>query len=221
MTRSKQSGQAMVEMAIGVTMFLVAAFGAVQLGLSALADEGIQSAALAGARVASEAPQPGNPLARLSAGRSAALSALGQVELGLAQSRSCSGASPCGFRGECVLYQGKRPLTGTEFPCDQVGSRADSSLQYGPSPTDLDGQQNPACSQRDCFGVAAPMSECASPVAPGRLTVCLAYTSWPATAVDVWITGGLRTIVPWLSSAGADVDPIDVKLRLQVEAFAP
>jgi hypothetical protein len=211
----------MVEMAIGVTIFLVAAFGAVQLGLSALADEGIQSAALAGGRVASEAPQPGNPLARLSAGQSAAVSALGQVELGLARNRSCSGASICGIGGECVLYQGQRPMSGTELPCDKVGSRGDSSLAYGPLPADLDGQQNPACSRGNCAGIATSMSECGSGVAPGTLSVCLAYTSWPATAVDVWIVGGLRTIVPWVSSAGADVDPVDVRLRLHVEAFAP
>jgi hypothetical protein len=210
----------MVEMAIGVAIFLVAAFGAIQLGLSALADEGIQSSALAGVRVASEAPMSGDPLVRLAAGQSAALSALQQVELGLARSQSCSGSSPCGIGAECVLYQDRAPKSDTQLPCDEVGGGADSSLGYGPVPADLDGSQNPSCQSGNCFGVASSMSNCAGVVAPGRLTVCLAYTSWPAKSVDIWIAGGLRTIVPWPSSAGADVDQVDVRLRLQVEAFA-
>jgi hypothetical protein len=210
----------MVEMAIGVAIFLLAAFGAIQLGLSALADEGIQSSALAGVRVASEAPMPGDPLVRLAAGQSAALSALQQVELGLAQSQSCSRPSPCGIGAECVLYQDRAPVSGTQLPCDEVGSGADSSLGYGPVPADLDGNQNPSCQSGNCFGVAGSMSDCAGAVAPGTLIVCLAYTSWPAKAVDIWIVGGLRTIVPWPSSAGAGVDPVDVRVRLQVEAFA-
>jgi hypothetical protein len=53
------------------------------------------------------------------------------------------------------------------------------------------------------------------------LFVCLAYTSWPATAVDVWIRGGLRTLVPLASKAGVDALPISVQLRLQVETLAP
>jgi hypothetical protein len=210
----------MVEMAIGVAIFLLAAFGAIQLGLSALADEGIQSSALAGVRVASEAPVPGDPLIRLAAGQSAALSALRQVELGLAQSQSCSGSSPCGIGAECVLYRNRAPVSGTQLSCDEVGSGADSVLGYGPAAADLDGSQNPVCRSGNCFGLASSMSDCAGAVAPGTLTVCLAYTSWPAKAVDIWIVGGLRTIVPWPSSPGADADPVDVRLRFQVEAFA-
>jgi len=211
----------MVELAIGVAIFLLAALGAVQLGLSALAQEGVQTAALTGARVASAGPLPGDPLQRLAAGRSAAITALAADSMSLAGVILCAPGSsgPCGVGSLCVAYRGTRPEAGTALPCAEVGSN--SGERYGPTPGELDGPQNSSCLAGACFGVAQTMAACAAAPVAGELRVCLAYTSWPPLAVDIWITGGLRTITPWLSSAGLDVEPIDVRLRLQVEAFTP
>ncbi len=216
----KQSGQAMVELAIGVAIFLLATLGAVQLGLSALAQEGLQSAALTGARIASAGPLPGDPMQRLSAGRAAAIAAIAADSMGLAEVAGClSGSSDgCGVGTTCVAYHNGISQPGTDLPCAQVSGK--SGETYGPAPYELDGRQNPGCPSGPCFGASRAMAACATAAAPGRLRVCVAYTSWPPLAVDIWITGGLRTITPWLSSTGLDVEPVSVRLRLQVEAFS-
>ncbi|HUY57840.1 MAG TPA: hypothetical protein VMV12_08430 [Candidatus Micrarchaeaceae archaeon] len=67
--------------------------------------------------------------------------------------------------------------------------------------------------------MSVSMAPCARTVPPGKLYVCLAYTDWPATAVDVWIRGALRSVVPIASSVGIDALPVSVQLRLQVEAL--
>ncbi len=221
MRRGRQSGQAMVELAIGVAIFLLAALGAVQLGLVAMAEEGVQSAALTGARLASAGPLPGDPLQRLAAGRSAAIASVAATSLGLALVPTCpgGGSAGCGTGSLCLVYQDGTPEPGTTLPCSQVP--AGSQASYGPVPGDLDGRQNPACHSNGCFGASQGMAACAAKAVPGRLQICLAYTSWPPLAVDIWITGGLKTITPWLSSAGLDAEPVGVRLRLQVEAFTP
>jgi hypothetical protein len=223
MRAGAQAGQAMVEMAIGVTIFLAASLGAVQLGISALSAEGAQSAALVGARVASGAPIRGTPLAQLAAGQAAAEASLSAAVANLAQVGRCGGAEgggqECGLPQTCVEYRGNVPQMGTLQPCPtaSVGSTRQTSL--GPVPTDLDGSQNPNCHGSDCFGVARSMSPCAQVLPRGQLAVCLAYTSWPAAAVDIWIRGTLRTVIPVASAAGLDALPVSVQLRLQVEAL--
>ncbi|HUY08238.1 MAG TPA: hypothetical protein VMW80_02160 [Candidatus Dormibacteraeota bacterium] len=213
----------MIEMAIGVTIFLTASLAAVQLGISALSTEGAQSAALVGARAASGAPVPGDPLARLAEGQSAAVSSLRDAVLHLAQLRDCSGgvvsAAACGLPSTCVRYDGQRPQLNTLQRCPSGITAVPGRASLGPSPDNLDGSQNPACHVTECFGVARAMAPCAQSPEPGQLFVCLAYTAWPATAVDIWIKGTLRTVVPVASSAGIDALPISVQLRLQVEAL--
>jgi hypothetical protein len=214
----------MIEMAIGVTIFLTASLGALQLGISALSAEGVQSAALIGARSGSSAPVPGDPVARLAEGQSAAQSSLRDAVLDLARLEDCTAAADaaagCGLPLTCVEYDGDRPRPKTEQSCppDTAGTRGMASL--GPSPSNLDGSQNPACHGADCFGIARSMVPCARSYPPGQLYVCLAYTSWPATAVDIWIRGTLRTIVPVASADGIDGLPVSVQLRLQVEALS-
>jgi hypothetical protein len=213
----------MIEMAIGVTIFLIASLGAVQLGVAALSDEGAQSAALVGARTASGAPVPGEPLARLAEGQSAAEGSLQDAVLQLAQLKDCpvsaGAAARCGLPTTCVRYDGDRPQSGTLQRCPMSTADNLEAASLGPSPSDLDGTQNPACHATDCFGIARSMAPCALTSPPGQLIVCLAYTSWPATAVDIWIRGSLRTVVPVASSAGIDALPVNVQLRLQVEAL--
>jgi hypothetical protein len=214
----------MVEMAIGVTIFLTATLGAVQLGVSALASEGAQSAALVGARTASSSPVTGQPVARLYQGQSAAVASLRAGVLGLAQAQACSDhfkvPDACGLPLVCVEYQGDRPLAGTTESCSTQAVTSGSELTLGPSPENLDGSQNPTCRSADCFGVAQSMAPCSSSESSGRLVVCLAYTSWPAKLVDIWIRGAMRSLVPMLSGAGLDALPVKVRLRLQVEALA-
>jgi hypothetical protein len=213
----------MIEMAIGVTIFLTASLGAVQLGISALSAEGAQSAALVGARTASSAPLPGEPLARLAAGQSAAASSLEAAVLHLARLDTCAEAEVapggCGLALQCVRYDGDLPVPDTLQSCPEGSAGATLAVSLGPSPDNLDGSQNPACHTTDCFGSARSMSPCARTFPPGQLFVCLAYTSWPATAVDIWVKGTLRTVVPVASSAGLDALPVSVQLRLQVEAL--
>jgi hypothetical protein len=215
----------MIEMAIGVSLFLTASLGAVQLGVSALAAEGVQSAALMAARGASSAPFPGQPLLRLAAGQAAAVSSLDSSVVDLAEVATCNAgqsiAVGCGLPRECVQYSGEEPTSGTPGSCLNSSSGANRGESLGPSPRNLDGRQNPDCHAADCFGVSNSMAPCRRNVAAGTLFVCLAYTSWPATAVDVWIRGGLRTLVPLASKAGVDALPISVQLRLQVETLAP
>ncbi len=216
--RRRSSGQAMVEMAIGTGIFLLAVLGAAQLGVSALSQEGIQSAALSGARAASAAVVAGDPLQRLQEGQSAALASLATTRLGMDELLPCPGGSAfgCGVGVDCVLYLHGRAVAGTEEPCGV----ANSASGYGPAPRDLDGSQNPACSDEDCFGAALSMRPCAHPGPPGRLMVCIAYTSWPPRAVDIWITGTVRTLLPWFSGAGLDLQTVSSRLRLQVEGLA-
>ncbi len=218
MSLRSQGGQAMVEMAVGVGIFLLAALGSVQLGLSALALEGIQSAALVGARAASASLVVGDPLLRLQQGQEAALTALATTRLGLTTLDACSGSQRggCGIGATCQLYRGGSAVAGTERPCLDVNSESG----YGPVRQDLDGPQNPACGRGRCFGVSEAMSACRNAGAPGRLRVCAAYTSWPPRAVDIWISGSLRTLLPWISRAGPDLEPVSSQLRLQVEALS-
>jgi hypothetical protein len=215
----------MIEMAIGVSLFLMASLGAVQLGISALSAEGVQNAALMAARAASSAPVPGEPLLRLAAGQAAAVGSLDSSVVDLAEVVTCAGGRPieggCGLPQECVQYSGEEPPSGTPRPCSGPSSDANRDEFLGPSPRNLDGRQNPNCHTADCFGVSNSMAPCARDVASGRLFICLAYTSWPATAVDVWIKGALRSLVPLASSAGVDALPISVQLRLQVETLTP
>jgi hypothetical protein len=215
----------MIEMAIGVTLFLTASLGAVQLGISALSAEGVQSAALIAAREASSAPIPGQPLLRLAAGQAAAVSSLDASVVDLADVVTCiagqSIAGGCGLPQECVLYFDDEPASGTRHSCVDSSSDASRDDFLGPSPRNLDGRQNPNCHAADCFGVSNSMAPCARGNAAGRLFVCLAYTSWPATAVDVWIKGALRTVIPVASTAGLDALPVSVQLRLQVETLMP
>lgn len=218
-----QSGQAMVEMAIGVTIFLAASLGAVQLGISALTSEGAQSAALAGARVASEVPIPGAPVAQLAAGQTAADASLSTALLNQADVNRCPAAvvtsAVCGLPLTCVQYRDGTPEISTlqTCPANSVGGAGLVSL--GPSPNNLDGRQNPLCHDSDCFGVARSMAPCSQDVPRGEVVVCLAYTSWPATAVDIWIRGTLRSVIPVASAAGVDALPVSVQLRLQVESL--
>ncbi|MGC8473275.1 MAG: TadE family protein [Candidatus Dormibacteria bacterium] len=214
----RSSGQAMVEMAIGTGIFLLAVLGAAQLGVSALSQEGIQSAALSGARAASAALVAGDPLQRLQEGQSAALASLASTRLGMDELLPCPGGSAvgCGVGLDCVLYLHGRAVAGTEEPCGV----ANSAQGYGPAPRDLDGSQNPACSNRGCFGASLSMRPCAQPGPPGRLRVCVAYTSWPPRAVDIWITGTMHTLLPWFSGAGLDLQTVSSRLRLQVEGLA-
>lgn len=215
--RSRSSGQAMVEMAIGTGIFLLAALGAAQLGVSALSQEGIQSAALSGARAASAALVAGDPLQRLQEGQSAAVASLNSTRLGMDELQPCPGGSTsgCGVGVDCVLYLNGREVAGTEEPCGV----ANSALGFGPVPRDLDGSQNPACNSPGCFGASLAMRACARPGPPGRLRVCVAYTSWPPRAVDIWITGTVRTLLPWSSGAGLDLQAVSTRLRLQVEGL--
>lgn len=214
----RHSGQAMVEMAIGTGVFLLAVLGVAQLGVSALSQEGIQSAALAGARVASAALMVGNPLQRLQEGQSAALVALTSTRLGMYELTACPGGatSGCGLGRTCQLYIRGRPVAGTARPC----ASADAAQGYGPVPQDLDGTTNPACGTPGCFGASASLRACADRGSPGHLRVCLAYTSWPPRAVDIWITGSVRTLIPWASGSGIDLLPVSTRLRLQVEGLA-
>ncbi len=216
--RTRSSGQAMVEMAIGTGIFLLAVLGAAQLGVSALSQEGIQSAALSGARAASAALLAGDPLQRLQEGQSAALASLATTRLGMDELLPCPGgaASGCGVGVDCVLYLAGRAVAGTQEPC----GAANSALGFGPAPRDLDGSQNPDCGSPGCFGASLSMRPCAQPGPPGRLRVCVAYTSWPPRAVDVWITGTVRTLLPWFSKAGIDLQAVSARLRLQVEGLA-
>jgi hypothetical protein len=215
----------MSEMAIGVTLFLTASLGAVQLGVSALSAEGVQSAALIAAREASSAPVPGQPLSRLVAGQAAAVSSLESSVVGLAEVVTCtrgeSIAGGCGLPEQCVRYSGEEPTSGTSQSCVDLSSDTTRDESLGPSPGNLDGRQNSDCHSTDCFGVSKSMAPCTRNVAVGRLFVCLAYTSWPATAVDVWIRGTLRTLIPLATTAGVDALPINVQLRLQVEQLTP
>ncbi|MGH7666654.1 MAG: TadE/TadG family type IV pilus assembly protein [Candidatus Dormibacteria bacterium] len=224
MSQSTQRGQAMVEMAIGVTIFLTAALGAVQLGISALSSEGAQSAALVGARTASGLPIPGDPMARLADGQAAAAEALQESVLDLTSLNTCGSPKAtrddCGLPVQCVTYSGSRPEAGTLQPCPGVDVGATPAPSLGPLPADLDGSQNPACKSKSCFGIARSMKPCSRVVPAGQLFVCLAYTSWPATAVDLWVRGTLRSVVPLFSSAGLNALPVSVQLRLQVEALA-
>jgi hypothetical protein len=208
----------MVEMAIGTGIFLLAVLGAAQLGISALSQEGIQSAALSGARAASAALLGGDPLQRLEEGQSASLASLASTRLGMDQLLACPGgsASGCGVGVECVLYRGGRAVPGTQEPC----TLANSAQGFGPVPGDLDGPLNIGCSTPGCFGASSAMHACARPGPPGHLQVCLAYTSWPPRAVDVWITGTVRTLLPWFSKAGVDLQTVSARLRLQVEGLA-
>lgn len=221
MTRSGQSGQSMVELALGVAIFLLATLGAVQVGLIALAQEGVQSATLAGARTASGVPVGPDPGTTLELGASSALASLAGSELGMARATLCSnsGGAGCWTRMECIRYSATFPVPGTELPCSRVPAAAGSS--FGPIPANLDGSQNPRCHRGDCFGAALSMSGCATTAEPGHLRVCVAYTSWPPSEVDIWISGGLRPIVPWIGGAGPDNFPVGSELRLQVEAFSP
>ena len=214
----RSSGQAMVEMAIGTGIFLLAVLGAAQLGVSALSQEGVQSAALTGARAASAALVAGDPLQRLQEGQAAALASLASTRLGMDQLLPCPGGSAfaCGVGSDCVRYLHGGAVAGTEEPC----AVANSANGYGPVPRDLDGSQNPACGEGDCFGASLSMRPCAQPGLPGRLRVCLAYTSWPPRAVDIWITGTVRTLLPWFSGAGLDLQTVSSRLRLQVEGLA-
>lgn len=214
----------MVEMAIGVTIFLTASLGAVQLGLTALSLEGAQSAALVGARTASSAPVPGAPLARLAQGQSAAGGSLGSGVMELARVANCANrmglAGDCGLPRECAQYVGGQAVAGSLQDCPSGSHGAAAAASLGPSPDNLDGSQNPACHTGDCFGSARSMLPCTRSLPAGQLYICLAYTSWPATAVDIWIKGTLRTVLPLASSAGLDALPVSVQLRLQVEALA-
>ncbi len=216
-----ERGQSMVELAIGVAIFLLATLGAVQLGLLALAEEGVQSATLAGARVASGSPASTDPTLSLEQGALAVRAALAGEVAGMASAALCpsSGAS-CWNALECVRYQSGVPEPGTQEPCAAVRSDAGGLYSYGPLPTDLDGPQNPRCGHGDCFGVAATMAPCAAAAAAGRLSICVAFTSWPPRAVDVWVSGGLRSIVPWVGSAGPGTIPVASRLRLAVETFS-
>ncbi|MGH7642162.1 MAG: hypothetical protein ACRENX_03965 [Candidatus Dormibacteria bacterium] len=214
----------MIEMAIGVAIFLVAALGAVQLGVSAVSAEGAQSAALVGARTASGAPVPGDPLGRLAEGQVAAETSLEDAVLAMARPERCTteegAAGVCGLPTTCVEYDGDRAELATAQPCPPGPSSAAGASTLGPTPNDLDGSQNPRCHIADCFGTANSMGPCARSIPTGQLLVCLAYTSWPATSVDIWIKGTLRTLVPLGSSVGVDALPVNVQLRLQVEALS-
>lgn len=211
----------MVEMALGVTIFLLATLGAVQLGLEALAQEGVQTATLAGARTASGAPASSNPTLNLESGALAARSALSAEVAGMATLSVCpGGATGCWNSLECVRYQGGLPQAGTQEPCDLVSAQTPGPYAYGPVPGDLDGPQNPACHRGGCFGAASTMAPCAAATVAGRLMICVAYTSWPPRAVDVWISGGLRAIVPWIGADGPGTIPVASRLRLAVEAFS-
>jgi len=215
----------MIEMAIGVTLFLTASLGAVQLGISALSDEGVQSAALIAAREASSAPIPGQPLLRLAAGQTAAASSLSSSVVGRADVVTCavtqSVVGGCGLPQECVQYSGKRPVSGTPQSCVGSSPDANGDGSLGPSPSNLDGRQNPHCHSGSCFGASSSMTPCTRRATAGVLFVCLAYTSWPAVAVDVWIKGALRTLIPLASTAGVDTLPVSVQIRLQVETLTP
>ncbi|HVB53329.1 MAG TPA: hypothetical protein VNF24_03930 [Candidatus Acidoferrales bacterium] len=213
----------MVEMAIGVTIFLVASLGAVQLGISALSSEGAQSAALVGARAASGAPVPGEPLNRLAAGQAAAESSLQDAVLHLARLNECTALETavggCGLPATCVKYDRDQPEENTLQSCSAALGGGSGATSLGPAPDNLDGSQNPACHTTNCFGSARSMKPCSQTFPPGQLFVCLAYTSWPATAVDIWIKGTLHTLVPFASSVGIDALPVSVQLRLEVEAL--
>ncbi|MGH7639912.1 MAG: hypothetical protein ACREN7_07880 [Candidatus Dormibacteria bacterium] len=220
MTVRRQRGQAMVELALGVGLFLVASLGAAQLGIAALSAEGAQSAALVGDRTASAAPVPGDPLARLEDGQAAAALALRGSDLDLGSLVVCpldAPAAGCGLPARCATYRAGLPPAGTGEACPDRYSDAPG---MGPMPSALDGSQNPACGGSGCFGVASSMAPCRHRQPPGTVRVCLAYTSWPATRVDIWVRGSLRSVVPLLSSAGFDALPLDVQLRLQVEGLS-
>ncbi len=213
----------MVELAIGVTIFLTASLGAVQLGVSAVSAEGAQIAALVGARAASAVPISGDPSARLSEGQAAAVASLQDSDLQLAHLEDCTAVPRisvgCGLPDQCVEYDGGYPRAATLQACPSPTSGVPGLPSLGPSPDELDGRQNPACKSSDCFGSARSMASCDRTLAVGEIFVCLAYTSWPATAVDIWIRGTLRTLVPLASSAGIDAFPVSVQLRLQVESL--
>ncbi len=216
MSAGRHAGQAMVEMAIGAALFLLVALFSVQLGLSVLAQEGAQSAALLAARTASQAPSAGsNPALRLVEGDDAALQSLRQSTLGMAEAKGCT---VCLASSKCVDY-GSRAMTGGSVTCGSVALGGNLASGYGLTRTELDGTANPDCRLSGCFGAGVGMQACAGPPSTGRLTVCLAYVNWPPTAVDVWIRGALRSLLPLPTGLLSSL-PIDVRLRLPVERFS-
>lgn len=224
MSARRARGQAMVEMAIGVAIFLAVSLGAVQLGSAGFAAEAAQSAALLGARTASAEPLPGNPLLRLAEGQAAAEGALADSSLGMAEILSCAspeGEDDCGLPLRCALYQGAAVEPGSSRACPLGRIGASGPTRLGPAPDELDGPQDPGCGSGSCFGVAASMRPCRDAPAAGSEMVCLAYDAWPAREVDIWVRGRLRSLAPLVSSAGLDALPLSVQLRLQVESLRP
>lgn len=214
-----QRGQAMVEMALGVAIFLIAVMAAAQVGLSALAEEGAQSAMLDAARVASAALVPGNPVVRLQEGGQAGFAALSTTRLGMSSPAPCSLASgTCGVGPECQRYHGSVPVAGSDLPCRDVPLTSTAG-RYGPAIGELDGPLNPACRRGDCFGVATNMGPCRQPSSRAVVRICLAYTSWPPRSVDVWVSGALRTLLPWPGGAAVNRQTISYRIRLQVEGL--
>lgn len=216
---SGQRGQAMVELALGVAIFLMAVLGAVQLSLSALADEGAQSAMLDAARVASAALLPGSPVVRLQDGAEAGAAALALTRLGMSSPERCSSATAgCGVGVHCQRYRGRLPVAGSQLRCADVSLTSGAGV-FGPIVQDLDGPQDPACRHRSCFGVARSMAPCRHPSLDAVIHICLAYTSWPPRSVDVWVSGTLRTVIPWPGGTAPDRLNVSYRIRVQVEGL--
>ncbi len=218
----------MVEFALGATVFLLLVLGVMQYALLSLTEAGVQSDVLAGARTAAGSVAARAPLANLVAGQDAVIALLPSEAFGAAIGAACLGPSgaaapqplSCGLPTTCVRWQGATAQPATAVPCLAGLPPATGPGDWGPPPGTLDGPQNPTC-HRDggCFGAGAAMAACAGRMPAGTLRVCLAYADWPATAVDVWVRGSVRSIVPLPGRGGWDLLTVDSRLRLQVEQF--
>ncbi len=204
----------MVEFAVATGCLLLLVMGLLQVALLGLADEGAQADVLEAARIASTAVVPGEPVAALVQGRAALLQLLPTAVLGARIAGRCGG---CGLPQTCVRYRGGSPVPFSARPCQPGPLPGRAAAGWGPAPTELDGPQDPACPGGGCFGVGAAMRSCRAAPAAGVIHVCLTYVDWPATAVDVWVRGELRPVVPVPGAGIWTPLALDARLRLQVE----
>lgn len=208
------SGQTMVEFALAASLFLLLVMGLLQVALLALADAGADADVLEGARLASGSVAAAYPLADLGSGRAELAQLLPMALFGSRIVTACPG---CGLPLTCTRYRDGKAVPSSARPCRPGPLPGGAGGGFGPAPAELDGPQDPACTTGTCFGVGAAMRSCRLPAPPGVIHVCLTYADWPATAVDVWVRGSLRPLVPMPFGLGRDRLPIDAHIRLQVE----
>ncbi|HUY61067.1 MAG TPA: hypothetical protein VMW49_04250 [Candidatus Dormibacteraeota bacterium] len=215
-----------MEFALGATVFLLLVLGVMQYALLSLTEAGVQADVLAGARAAAGTVPDLAPLANLVTGQDAVITLLPSAAFGARIGAAClgpAGALPplsCGLPTTCVRWQGLTAQPATAVACLAGLPPGTTAGDWGPPPGMLDGPQNPTCHRGGrCFGAGAGMAACAGRVSAGTLRVCLTYVDWPATAVDVWVRGSVRSIAPLPGRSGWNLLTIDSRLRLQVEQF--